>query len=271
MPEGDTIYKVAARLRPLLVGRALAAVRTRGGRDVRSADPRVTAIESHGKHMLIRLADGPALRVHLGMKGSWHRYAPGEVWQRAAATATLVLETATDVLVCFKGQVELVDPAQVATHPGLSGLGPDLLDAEFDPADAARRAQAAGGVIGVVLQDQRVAAGIGNVYRSELLFLLRLAPMTPVAAIPLAQLEALYREGQRLMQANLVDRPRTTRPGGGSRYYVYRRVGRPCFRCHTRIAQQRQGDLARVTYWCPRCQGPSSAWTADAERGTTWA
>lgn len=274
MPEGDTIHKLAAAIGPLLQGRALRQLALREGGSVAGlAGQRVSGVKAVGKHLLIATEEAWVVRTHLGMHGSWHRYRPDEPWQRSPRTASLVLSTADDVLVCFRAkQVEIFRATALADHPVLSKLGPDLLAAEvdFDEVRARARTVHPGRAIGEVLLDQTVAAGLGNVYKSELLFLCRIHPGTPVAAVDEAAVEALFRLGRRLLQRNLGPGKRvTTRLAGLDReevgqelpevrppaaLWVYRRVGRPCFLCQTAIESDRQGDLARVTYWCPSCQ-----------------
>jgi endonuclease-8 len=150
-------------------------------------------------------------------------------------------------------------------HPVLSELGPDLLDPAFAVSDAVARARARppATTLGELLLDQRVASGIGNVYKSEALFLEKLDPWTTVGAVDDRALEALYGRARALMQANVGRWPRTTtanlargewlRPGRG-RLHVYRRGGRPCPACGAPIAAASQGTPPRVTYFCRRCQ-----------------
>ena len=137
MPEGDTLYRTAAGLRPHLVGRAVTAARANGPGAVpqtqRLVGRRIDAVESVGKNLIIRFDGGLELRTHLRMNGSWHRYRPGEPWRRPAARARLVLEVPGAVAVCFDAPVvELFEARAAALHPSLSRLGPDLLDPAFD-------------------------------------------------------------------------------------------------------------------------------------------
>lgn len=264
MPEGDSIHAVAAALRPLLVGQALVEVRTRGGvAHPPLAGRRVLRVEAVGKHLLVALEGGVVIRVHLRMKGRWHRVRPGEELPWGEGSATLVLTTADERLVCTRAQdVEITTEAAVAAR--LVALGPDLT-AGAGPDAALARARAADPDLAVadLLLDQRVAAGIGNVYKSELLFLARTDPWTPTRAVPDATLRAIYARAAALLAANARPGPRTTtfdRDGALAslpatpRLWVYGRARRPCLRCGTPIAARRQGDDARVTYWCPRCQ-----------------
>ena len=265
MPEGDTIYRTAEVLRRVLVGRTITAARAQpqpGLRRVpdlgRLAGRRVTAVEARGKHLLIRFDGGLTLRTHMRMTGSWHRYRPREPWRRPAREATVVLETPESVVVCFNAPVaELLTDAEVGRHRSLTALGPDLLGPNFDADEAVRRLrQRAHLALGNALLDQRAVAGIGNVYKSEACFVGRLDPWAPVAAFDDAELEAVLRTARDLMRANLRGGSRiTTRnPGRGRRLWVYGRAGRPCRRCGTSIRSAPQGELMRLTYWCPHCQ-----------------
>jgi endonuclease-8 len=227
---------------------------------------RIDAVESQGKNLLIRFDGGLELRTHLRMNGSWHRYRPGERWRRPPGRARLVLEVDGAVAVCFDAPVvELFETRTERLHPSLSQLGPDLLAPDFAAAEVHRRLrmpERAELEIGVALLDQRAMAGVGNVYKNEILWLERVSPFDRVAHLDGASLDRLIATAHRLLNAN-VDARRgpervTTRgdrdaPGA---LYVYGRTGRPCRRCRTPVAVTRQGtDLPRSTYWCPTCQG----------------
>ena len=218
----------------------------------------VTAVEARGKHLLIGFDNGLTLRSHLRMSGSWHRYRPGEPWHLPARQASAILETAEAVAIAFNTPVvELLTDADLRRSAPLTSLGPDLLGAEFEFDEALRRLHERGGEqLGNALLDQRAVAGIGNVYKSEVAFLEGLDPWAPVAAFENRELTAALRTARRLMQANLRGGARVTTGSSarGHGLWVYGRTGRPCRRCGTRIEHRRQGELARLTYWCPRCQ-----------------
>ncbi|HVV83883.1 MAG TPA: DNA-formamidopyrimidine glycosylase family protein [Kofleriaceae bacterium] len=259
MPEGDTVHRVATSLRGLLVGTPLARVRIAGVTRAELAGTTVAAITPHGKHMMIDTANGWQLRVHLGMPGRWRRYrAPAT----APAAASLVLSTATDDFACLNAPtVELTARRDPRRSRAVAALGPDLLADDFDPAVAVARARAAGATpIGVVLLDQRVAAGIGNVYKSEVLWLERQSPFTPTSALTDDQLTALYARARTLMRANLGPGARMTRTGprgdraADERTWVYGRARRACTRCGAAIVTALQGEQLRRTYYCPTCQ-----------------
>jgi endonuclease VIII len=257
MPEGDTLHRVAARLRPALAGRRLTKIeapRLRGERP--RAGDRIDGVEARGKHLLVHFAGGLTLRTHLRMNGSWHLYAPGERWQRPRGQLRVALEVEGGwQAVCFAApDVE----SYRRTHPGgppvLDALGPDLCGPEVDldaVLDRLGHGPSPEAEVGEVLLDQRVASGIGNVYKSEICFACRLDPFTPLAALGDADRRRLYDVARRMLRANLGGGARRTHSGGLA---VYRKPGRPCPRCGTAIRVERQGPHARATYWCPGCQ-----------------
>lgn len=267
MPEGDTIARTAQVLRSVLVDGEITAARAQarpGLRRVpdlsRLVGTRVTSVEARGKHLLISFSSGDTLRTHLRMSGSWHRYRPGEAWRRPARTATVVLETPSAVAVAFNTPVaELLSAADLRRSAALNTLGPDLLGAEFDADEALRRLRTLDSEeLGNALLDQRAVAGIGNVYKSEVAFLEQFDPWATVAAFDDPELRRALASARRLMQANLRGGARVTTgsPVLGQGLWVYGRPGRPCRRCGTTISSARQGPLARLTFWCPRCQPP---------------
>lgn len=266
MPEGDTIFRTAEVLRAALVGRRITAARAQprpGLRRVpdlsRLIGATVERVDSRGKHLLIGFDNGLMLRSHLRMSGSWHRYRPGEPWRRPVRQASAILETAESVAVAFNTPVvELLTDAELRRSVPLTSLGPDLLGREFDAGEAVRRLRERDAEqLGNALLDQRAVAGIGNVYKSEVSFLERLDPWAPVRAFTDEELGAALATARRLLQANTRGGARVTTGSGarGEGLWVYGRGGRPCRRCGTIVEQGRQGELARLTFWCPRCQG----------------
>ena len=269
MPEGDTLFRTAAGLRPFLVGRSVTAARTGGPGAVpqvgRIIGREITAVDALGKNLLIRFDNGLEIRTHLRMNGSWHRYRPGERWRRPPGRARLVIEVPGSVAVCFDAPVvELLEQRAEALHPSLGQLGPDLLSPDFDDAEAMRRLRApdrSSTEIAAALIDQRALAGIGNVYKSEVLWLERVSPFARVAEVDDATLQRLVATSRRLLVANATSTRGPERVttagdrGAPGPLYVYGRTGRPCRRCRTPIASRRQGfDPPRSTYWCPACQ-----------------
>ncbi|MGQ0608386.1 MAG: DNA-formamidopyrimidine glycosylase family protein [Chloroflexota bacterium] len=271
MPEGDTIFRTAEVLRAALIGRTITAAQAQARPGVRRVPDlsrviglSVTRVEALGKHLLIGFDGDLTLRSHLRMSGSWHRYRPGERWRRPAHQASAVLETAESVAVAFNTPViELLTDADLRRSRSLRELGPDLLGPTFNMDEALDRLRARGGMqLGNALLDQRAVAGIGNVYKSEISFLERLDPWAPISAFDDAELGTALRTARRLIQANTRGGARIT-TGSGVRghqgLWVYGRSGRPCRRCGTLIRQRRQGELARLTFWCPLCQTSRSA------------
>jgi len=272
VPEGDTIYRAATVLRRALAGRLVSGFRS-DVPQVTAAAARtpllgrtVSAVEAKGKHLLIRFGDAPGdpvLRSHLGMQGSWHIYRPGEPWQRPERQARVVIETDSFVAPCFNAPtMELRTARELAADPQLAALGPDAISDAFDADEAVRRLQARAGLaIGVALLDQRALAGVGNVFKSELLFICRISPFRTVAELDDAQLRALAEESHRQLVANRGGGTRVTRPGAPRHesLWIYGRAGKPCRVCGTIVRLRRQGDAGRTTYFCPACQAVPAA------------
>jgi endonuclease VIII len=277
MPEGDTIFRAAHTLSQALQGQTVTAFASRVGQ-VRARVPsrlvgqRIDAVEARGKHLLIWFAPSDlALHTHMRMNGSWHLYRSGERWRKAEHLARAVIDVDGWQAVCFSAPVcQLLSRREVEQHPSISGLGPDALDEHTDLSEARRRLDARGDwTIAEALLDQRVLAGVGNVYKCEVLFIHRIDPWTPVAEIAPNLRDELLATSERLLKANVAPgsppRRTTTAPDeGAGNLYVYGRARRPCPRCTTPISRARQGEQARPTYWCRRCQGPGPARQASA-------
>jgi endonuclease-8 len=259
VPEGDTVWNTARVLHRALAGQRLT------GSDFRVPQLATTDLTgwtvresaSRGKHLLLRLTAPDAadwtLHSHLRMDGAWRAYAPGERWAgRPAHLIRVVLRSADAVAVGYHLHELALVPA--AEEERLVGhLGPDLLGPDWDPAEAVRRLAAhPEETIGEALLDQRNLAGVGNLYKCEVLFLRGVSPWTPVGAVP--DLAGTVHLAQKLLAAN---RGRWTQSTTGSLHrgqtsYVYGRRAQPCRRCGTAIRKQELGE--RVTYWCPVCQ-----------------
>ena len=259
MPEGDTIHRAATRLNVVLNGQMIhraearwsgIAADTLSGREIRE-------VTARGKHLLITLDDGRVIHSHMGMTGSWHIYRPGEPWQKPAHRAAVALECPQVTVVCFTPKLlEVLTATQLRRHGYLNRLGPDLLaEPVSDQEVLARFRQCNNLPIGEAVMNQTVVSGIGNVYKSELLFELRLHPLTPVGDLTNEQILKLVSLASALIAKNLSGRPRTTRFAlDGGRFYAYGRSGQPCYTCRKAIEVIRQGDLGRTTYYCPVCQ-----------------
>jgi endonuclease-8 len=263
MPEGDTILRAATRLHGALAGRTVTAFRSRlpvlaaAARRLRVEGSVITAVEAQGKHLLVRFSTGSALHTHMGMTGSWHLYRRGSRWQKPEGMARVVVEAGETIAVCFVPRVaEIVAAADEAIHPSLSRLGPDVLAPARDPAPAVGGLRARGDAeVGAALLDQEALRGVGNIWKSEGLFLARVHPFDRVADLDDATLTRLVRATMREMHRSVLA---GSGEAGGGAQFVYRRSGRPCRRCGTPIAMARQGPMRRSTYWCPACQPPSA-------------
>jgi endonuclease VIII len=260
VPEGDTIHRTARRLHAVLSGKVVTrfeAPRLAGRLPV--AGTVVTAVEARGKHCLLHFGDGRALRTHLRMTGSWHLYRPGERWRKQRGAARVVLEVGEGadawVAVCFAApEVELLEAPAAARHQGTAHLGPDLCLPDADVEECLRRLAAVAGPdteIGDALLDQRVACGVGNVYKSEACFAAGIDPFTPIVDLDEAARRRVWTVAARQLRANLDRAERRTHERGLA---VYGRRGLPCHRCGTPVRMARQGEHARSTYWCPTCQ-----------------
>jgi endonuclease-8 len=265
MPEGDTIHRVADRLRPALVGQPL--VRLEAPRAIAASGrwPRpgteIVGVDAVGKHLLVRFAGGAVLRTHLRMTGSWHLYRTRDGWRRPAHLMRALVEVPGWVAVCFAAPVVAIEHER-AGSTGTSHLGPDLArpDLGDDDLDVCLHRMATlvepDEEIGSVLLDQRIACGVGNVFKSEVLWVCGVDPFATIAAVDEPTRRRLLATAARLLQVNAASSgPRVTHGDGVA---VYGRQGRACPRCGVPIRVRRQGEQARSTYWCPRCQqGPT--------------
>lgn len=260
MPEGDTVHKLAEALAPLLRGHTLTGASLYGQTRPDLVSRRVERVTSKGKHLYIAFDDGRTLRTHLGMYGSWHRYRPGEPWRRPRRQVSLVLAVEGQVVVCFNARdAELLGTNGFRSLDQRNRLGPDLIRETPSAESLHRRARerlAPQTLVVDLLLDQRVASGIGNVYKSELLFLEGCAPTRRLDGLSPDLFARLYRTAGRLLKANLGHGPRTTReiPDGRGRLWVYGRAGLACLRCGGPVRHARLGANPRITYWCPLCQ-----------------
>ncbi len=271
MPEGDTVYRHAQALDIALAGQVITrtdfrlpalATATLDGWTVREC-------VSRGKHLLLRLispdSTARTLHSHLRMDGTWRVFTPGQRWTgRPAHTIRVVLSTDKVTAVGF----HLHDVALVAAdeeYELVGHLGPDLLGADWDAAVAVRRMSVDPTIaIADALLDQRNLAGVGNLYKSEILFLRGIWPWRRVGDLTADELAATVTLAHRLLRSNMVRWTQVTTGSlrRGEENYVYRRPGRACRRCGTAIQQANQGDYERVTFWCPSCQPAGSATVA---------
>jgi endonuclease-8 len=260
MPEGDTLHRAAHTLARVLEGQRLVRVRSSVPAIAHAelAGHSVEKVWAQGKNLLIRIDDGRVLHTHLKMRGSWHVYRPGERFQRPEHQARIILEVSDALAVCFAAPtVRLLAKGAEASDPYLSGLGPDLIPEQFDLDKAVSGLEALGELaLGEALMTQTALSGIGNIYKSETLFICRLNPFRAVSELDRDTLTRAVRCARELLQKNAEPgvTQRTTSSGTRGAYWVYRRSGEPCRVCGSEIRMQRQGALHRSTYYCPRCQ-----------------
>ena len=274
MPEGDAIYRAARNMHRVLAGQVVTRFETayahldRVNVDTPIVGRTIERCESAGKHHLIVFSGDVILRTHMRMNGSWHLYRHGERWWRGPQAMRVRIDTAEWVAVAFQVPVaEFVTSKQLASTDPVAKLGPDLLGGEFDRDEAVRRLVASGHQpIAMSLLDQRLVAGIGNVYKSEVLFMAGVNPFTPASAVPRPVLERMMDIARGLLKDNVIDgsspRIQTYRSlrminpatEHDESLWVYGRAGKPCRKCATPIEMKKMGIEARSTYWCPSCQ-----------------
>jgi len=266
MPEGDTLHTLAGAIRPRLVGQPIEQLRLRDRGDVEAVRGHpIDGIEVLGKHLLVLVDRRFTLHVHLGLRGRWRAYDRTAAWQTAAATSTVTLVVPHTVLAIYRSAIAELRPYRdMRLEQQLRRLGPDVLAPDFDVAAVVARARAPGHrdlAITDLLLDQTVAAGIGNVYRSELLFLAGVYPWRTVEALDDGTLRSLFENARVLMRSNVGPWRRATvgphrgarRQPGTPRLWVYGREGQPCRPpCTGTVMRIVQGG--RSTWFCPRCQ-----------------
>jgi endonuclease-8 len=274
MPEGDTIFRAARTLHRALAGKqvtlfesALPAL-NRIHDDSPVTGRTIERVNAAGKHLLMHFSGDLVLRTHMRMNGSWHIYRRGEKWQRSRRDMRIVIATAEFEAVGFSIPVaEFTSGRTLVKHRELRKLGPDVLSEDFDAGAVLDRLRERGTTaIADALLNQRVLAGLGNVYKSEVLFMCRVNPFALVRNLDDAALTAIVETSRRVLQSNVSDgfalmttytgfRRTTGRSDPKERLWVYGRARLPCRRCGTAIHVRKQGTDARLTYWCPECQG----------------
>ena len=255
MPEGDTIHRAAALLTPYVAGKIVARLELprRAQTIDRVQGMRVTKVHAIGKNLLIHFDDQIVLHTHMKMNGVWRAYAPSAPRPRVSGNVVAWLEVDDGSLaVCFRAPVvRLIREKDVAIDPALARLGPDPIATDFDPARALARLRARPDMpLGEALLDQGAIAGIGNVWKSELLFEHRLDPFAPVRAFADDELTPLLDRAMRGLRRSALGAARPSR--------IYGRSGEPCARCGATVRMRRQGEMQRSTYHCTACQPPRS-------------
>lgn len=278
MPEGDTIFRAARTLDKALTGRVVTAFETvlprlaRVDDDTRIAGRTIEKVEAHGKWLLMFFSGDLILVTHMLMSGSWHIYKTGERWKAPRSAMRIVITCGEMQAVGFNVPVaEFHTAVSLARRSAVPKLGIDVLGDKYS-VDAGVRALRDYGAkhpeaeIGDVLLNQRVIAGLGNVYKSEVAFAAGVNPFRQIRTITPHELERMAEAAQRYMRANVVDgsgegivtytgRRRTTQAMDSSRnLWVYGRKGQECRRCGAIIEMRKQGTGTRPTFWCPSCQ-----------------
>jgi endonuclease VIII len=266
MPEGDTIHRAANTLQKALGGRVITRFETvfpqlaRVDEDAPLAGRTIERVSAAGKNLLMEFSGDLHLRTHMRMNGSWHIYKPGERWRKPRDEMRIVIETEAWLAVAFNVPVaEFHDARSLERQRDMRAIGPDLIGEEFDFEEAMRRIRARPDAeIADVLLNQRVVSGIGNEYKSELLFIGGVNPFTRAADVSDERLMAILQSARKIMVANVAKRSArrvtTFSLDPGQQQYVYSRGGKPCRKCGTPIEYAKQGPDARGTYWCPVCQ-----------------
>jgi endonuclease-8 len=258
MPEGDSILRAANRIRPVLEGAVPDEIVTPQARHARDRWPerlggrRVLSVDPYGKHLFLRFEGDLTLHSHLRMTGTWAVYPHGARWRRAARRAWLVLRARGKEVVEFDGPLlELMTESRTRFDLRLAALGPDILAPELDRdrfLERLREDDPTRGIGDAVL-DQRIVAGIGNIWKAEGCWGAQIDPWRRVRDVSDAEALAIVENA----------RPRMLAAANSSRRapadrHVHGRAGMPCPRCGERIRARGQGDDNRTTYWCPGCQ-----------------
>lgn len=285
MPEGDTIFRSARALNRALSGRVVTRFDTglaplaRVNDDTPLAGRSIDKVESRGKWLIVHFSGDLMLVTHMLMSGSWHIYRTGERWRMPKSKMRAVITTDEFEAVAFN-----VPVAQFHTERSLERstmvpkLGPDLLNENFSADEARTRLLAHGDdEVADALLNQRVMAGIGNVYKSEICFACQVNPFRRVSTLTELEIECILDTSRKFLAANVTDgagdgivtytgKRRTTHAANpGDRLWVYGRQGMECRRCGAKVLMRKQGIGARSTYWCPDCQMMTQSATAAAE------
>ena len=267
MPEGDTIFRTATVLRRALAGRVVTGFELVAPKVTPAAARRqvvggtVKAVDSNGKHLLITFTtDGEdvVLHTHMRMQGQWHVYRPGQRWWFAPSNARVVIRTADYVAPCETPPVvELMTAREVALHPVIPELGPDVIADHFDLEEGLRRLRAQPERdIATAFLDQRTLSGIGNEIKNETLFITRTWPWTKIGEIDDDELRRVVLAARELLRRNRDGGPRRSRFVLDRRQLrsVQERRGLPCYECGTPIDVGFHPNEFRRSYYCPTCQ-----------------
>jgi len=279
MPEGDTIFRSARALGRALTGKVVTRFETAlaplasVNDNTPVAGRTIENIEAIGKWLLIHFSDDLILVTHMLMSGSWHIYRTGERWRVPRRMMRCAIYVDGFETVAFNVPIAKFYTARtLERHSMIPKLGPDLLRADYDEAEARARILARPDEeIASVLLNQQVIAGLGNVYKVEVCFLCAVHPFRKVASLTLTEVDDLLYQSRKLIGENVQEntddktliytgaRRTTGSSSEGGRLWVYGRQGQPCRRCGTAILMRKQGPDARSTYWCPQCQPGDTA------------
>ena len=274
MPEGDTIFRAARALNRALQGKQITHFESalpklnRIDEDSPLRGRTIARVEARGKWITMRFSGDLILLTHMLMNGSWHIYRKGERWKSRPADMRILIEAGDIQAVGFRVPVaEFHTEESLAKHPGYSKLGEDILAEDFDPARAEELLSSRPELeVADALLNQRLLAGAGNVYKSEICFACKVHPRRKVADISAEERQCMIAIAQKYLKANVSDtsgdkmitytgfRRTTGRASAADRLWVYGRGDQPCRRCGTLIQRIRQGSGARVTFFCPECQ-----------------
>ncbi len=290
MPEGDTIYRAARALQKALGGRVVSGFETGLAKlasvndDTPVVGRTVERVEARGKWCLISFSGDLILVSHMLMSGSWHIYRTGERWRLPHGAMRVVVRVPEYEAVLFNAQVaEFHTARSLERSSQVPKLGPDVLAGEFSVEAGVRALRERAAThpedeVGVVLLNQRVMAGLGNVYKSEVAFAAGVNPWRQMRTVTPGEMETMVEVAQRYMKANVVDgasdgivtysgnRRTTGAMDRGDRLWVYGRQGQECRRCGALVEMRKQGVAVRSTYWCPQCQPWIAADGQSAER-----
>jgi len=278
MPEGDTIYRSARALHRVLAGHVVTAFDTGLAKLARVNDDTplkgrtIEKVESRGKWLFIYFTGDLILVTHMLMSGSWHIYRTGERWRMPRSKMRAVISTAEWQAVAFNVPIaEFHTARSLERSEQVPRLGPDILSGDFTIETGIERIATYArdtpeAEVGVTLLNQRILAGLGNVYKSEVAFSARVNPFRAIRTLSRSEIERVVEIAYRYMKANVADgkndgiltytgsRRTTHAMDREERLWVYKREGQECRRCGATVLMRKQGTQARVTFWCPECQ-----------------
>jgi endonuclease-8 len=278
MPEGDTIYRSARSLQKAIGGKVVTAFETGLAKlasvndDAPLVGRTVERVEARGKWLLMYFSGDLILVTHMLMSGSWHIYRTGEKWWMGRSRMRVAITCGDMQAVAFSVPVaEFHTARSLQRSSQVPMLRADVLGDEYSVDAGARALRERARThpadeIGVVLLNQRVIAGLGNVYKSEVAFAAGVNPFRRMSTLTEREMEKMAEVAQKYMRANVVEssgeaivtyagnRRTTHSMNAGDRVWVYQRQGEECRRCGAMVMMRKQGEQVRSTYWCPNCQ-----------------